>query len=140
MLSCLAPGAPPQTPLTGLRTLRNRAGTITAYDSSFMLAVVACVWGMLVVADISYCGSKSWSSIIFTTSPLAKSWIRAWSVTVVVGDTWSPRFVKPGALIGIWGPRTLGLLLIATAELGWWWRRWLLSADQRRHGRTFVQY
>ena len=77
MLSCLAPRAPPQTPLTGLCTLRNRAGTITAYDSSFMLAVVACFWGMLVVADISYCGSKSWSSIIFTTSPLAKSWIGA---------------------------------------------------------------
>ena len=33
---------------------------------------------MYVVADICYCGSKSFSSIIFTTSPLAKSWIRAW--------------------------------------------------------------
>ena len=86
MLSCLAPGAPPQTPLTGLRTLRNRAGTITAYDSSFMLAVVACFWGMYVVADISYCGSKSWSSIICTTSPLAKSWIRACIQSLVLSS------------------------------------------------------
>ena len=37
------------------------------------------------------------------------------SVTVVVGDTWSPRFVKPGALIRIWGPWTIGLPLIANA-------------------------
>ena len=34
---------------------------------------------------------------------------------MVVGDTRSPRFVKPGALIRIWGPRTLGLPLIANA-------------------------
>ena len=32
---------------------------------------------MYVVANICYCGSKSWSYIVFTTSPLAKSWIRA---------------------------------------------------------------
>ena len=29
----------------------------------------------------------------------------------------SPRFVKPGALIRIWGPRTLGLPLIANADV-----------------------
>ena len=34
---------------------------------------------------------------------------------MVVGDTRSSRFVKPGALIRIWGPRTLGLLLVTNA-------------------------
>ena len=34
---------------------------------------------------------------------------------MVVGDTWSPIFVKPGALIRIWGPRTLGPPLVANA-------------------------
>ena len=37
---CLAPGAPPR--LTGLRTLWHTAGTIAVYDSSFVLAAVAC--------------------------------------------------------------------------------------------------
>ena len=36
---------------------------------------------------------------------------------MVVGDTGSPRFVKPGALIRIWGPRTLGLPLVANADI-----------------------
>ena len=34
---------------------------------------------------------------------------------MVVGDKRSPRFVKPGALIRIWGPRTLGPPLVANA-------------------------
>ena len=60
---CLAPGAPPQTPLTGVLTLRHPAGTITVYDSSFVLVAVACFWGMYVVADICYCGSKSFYNL-----------------------------------------------------------------------------
>ena len=38
----------------------------------------------------------------------------------MVGDTGSPRFVKPGALVRIWGSRTLRLLLVGNAE---YWNR-----------------
>ena len=46
----------------------------------------------------------------------SKGRVPGWVYTMVVGDTRSPRFVKPGALIRIWGPRTLELPLVANPD------------------------
>ena len=47
----------------------------------------------------------------------------------------SPRFVKPGALIRILGPRTLGLPLVANAAI---YRPETLYITQNKHGMLFT--
>ena len=73
----LDPGAPPQ--LAGLHTTyRLPTGTLTVYRA-LKLIRAGCGTRFRGMRSLTFaaCGNKTLFSIIFTTSPLAKSWIRA---------------------------------------------------------------
>ena len=92
----LDPGAPPPTGRFTYTTYRLPTGTLTVYSISTKAHTswLRNSFSWHAVADICCLRQKKLFSIIFTTSPLAKSWIRAWSSFYDIPQTFNIEIFK----------------------------------------------
>ena len=86
----LDPGAPPQ--LAGLHIPHIGSRLVQSLSIVYPLKLIRAGCGTrfrgMRSLTFAACGNKTLFSIIFTTSPLAKSWIRAW------GTIWKDRDIR----------------------------------------------